>query len=362
MKSGRLSLLTKDDPGICQREISTKCVLLQYLSLSSKDTKVELEKSIWDYHNPYEWLRRVRNSSFPPLIICVAISGGVHGKEANPNLPETPDEQVEQTYAAYQAGASMVHVHVRDPQKWWDGSDSVKQYRKVNSMIREACPDIIINNTTGGSFGMTVEQRLTCLDAKPEIATLNMGPDMYKTRLKERKPPLPHPRPAVNMEGIVPVTYEEIRTFAAGMKDRGIKPEMEVYQPGQLWSFNELVEHDLIKPPYLIQFVTGYMTNPWATPRNLINAIEQLPSEVILEISGVGPFQTPMTTLGIIMGAGIIRVGLEDNVYAKRGQLLKNNAEAVEKVVRIAGELNRAIATRAQAREMLGISREPGQY
>jgi 3-keto-5-aminohexanoate cleavage enzyme len=362
MKSGRLSLLTKDDPGICQREISTKCVLLQYLSLSSKDTKVELEKSIWDYHNPYEWLRRVRNSSFPPLIICVAISGGVHGKEANPNLPETPDEQVEQTYAAYQAGASMVHVHVRDPQKWWDGSDSVKQYRKVNSMIREACPDIIINNTTGGSFGMTVEQRLTCLDAKPEIATLNMGPDMYKTRLKERKPPLPHPRPAVNMEGIVPVTYEEIRTFAAGMKDRGIKPEMEVYQPGQLWSFYELVEHDLIKPPYLIQFVTGYMTNPWATPRNLINAIEQLPSEVILEISGVGPFQTPMTTLGIIMGAGIIRVGLEDNVYAKRGQLLKNNAEAVEKVVRIAGDLNRALATPAQAREMLGISREPGHY
>ncbi len=123
-----------------------------------------------------------------------------------------------------------------------------------------------------------------------------------------------------------------------------------------------MVEHDLIKPPYLIQFVTGYMTNPWATPRNLINAIEQLPSEVILEISGVGPFQTPMTTLGIIMGAGIIRVGLEDNVYAKRGQLLKNNAEAVEKVVRIAGDLNRALATPAQAREMLGISREPGHY
>jgi 3-keto-5-aminohexanoate cleavage enzyme len=104
------------------------------------------------------------------------------------------------------------------------------------------------------------------------------------------------------------------------------------------------------------------MTNPWATPRNLINAIEQLPSEVILEISGVGPFQTPMTTLGIIMGAQVIRVGLEDNVYAKRGQLLKNNAEAVEKVVRIARELNRPIATRTQARDMLGISQQPSKY
>ncbi len=320
------------------------------------------ERFAWDFHNPYEWLERVRKSSFPPLIICAAISGGVHGKESNPNLPETPEEQVEQTYAAYMAGASMVHAHVRDPQKWWDGSDSAEQYRKVNKMIREACHDIIINNTTGGSFGMTIEQRLACLDARPEIATLNMGPDMYKIRLKERKSPLPHPRSAVNLEGIVPVTYEEIRSFAEGMKERGIKPEMEVYQPGQLWSFYELVEHDLIKPPYLIQFVTGYMTNPWATPRNLINAIEQLPSEVILEISGVGPFQTPMTTLGIIMGAQVIRVGLEDNVYAKRGRLYNNNAEAVEKVVRIANELNREIATPPQAREMFGISMEPSQY
>jgi 3-keto-5-aminohexanoate cleavage enzyme len=323
---------------------------------------VNQERYIWDFHDPYEWLQRVRKSSFPPLVICAAITGGVHGKEANRNLPETPEEQVEQTSAAYQAGASIVHAHVRDPQKWWDGSDSVEQYYKVNAMLRQACPDIIINNTTGGSFGMTVEQRLACLDAKPEIATLNMGPDMYKTRLKERKSPLPHPRPAVAMEGIVPVTYEEIRSFAVGMQERGIKPEMEVYQPGQLWGFYELVEHNLLKPPYLIQFVTGYMTNPWATPRNLINAIEQLPSEVILEVAGVGPFQIPMTTLGIIMGAQVIRVGLEDNVYARRGQLFNHNAEAVEKVVRIAGELNRKIATPAQARDMLGISKEPSQY
>ena len=323
---------------------------------------MEPERNVWDFFNPYEWLRRVRSSSFPPLIICAAITGGVHGKEANPNLPETPEEQVEQTYAAYQAGASMVHAHVRDPDKWWDGSDSVIQYRKVNKMIREACPDIIINNTTGGSFGMTIEQRLACLDAGPEIATLNMGPDMYKTRLKERKSPLPHPRSAVNMEGIVPVTYEEIRSFAAGMKERGVKPEMEIYQPGQLWGFFELVEHALIQPPYLIQFVTGYMTNPWATPRNLITAIEQLPSDAILEISGVGPFQIPMTTLGIIMGAQVVRVGLEDNIYAKRGELFKNNAEAVEKIVRIAAELNREIAAPSQARKMLGISREPSRY
>jgi 3-keto-5-aminohexanoate cleavage enzyme len=304
----------------------------------------------------------VRKSSFPPLIICCAITGGVHGKEANINLPETPEEQVEQTDAAYQAGASMVHLHVRDPQKWWDGTDQMEQYRKVNGMIRQACPEIIINNTTGGSYGMTIEQRLACLDAKPEVATLNMGPDMYKLKLKERKAPVPHPRPGVDKDDIVPITYGEIRRFADGMKARGIKPEMEVYHPGQLWSVFDLIELGLVEPPYFMQFVMGYQVSPWATPRNLINFIEQLPSQTVLEVSGIGPYQLPMITLAMIMGAHMVRVGMEDNVYYKRGQLLETNLQAVEQVVRIATELNREIATPQQARQMLGISTTPIQY
>lgn len=321
-----------------------------------------METPIWDYHNPYEWLARVKKSSFPPLAICVAITGGVQGKESNPHLPETPEEQVDQTYAAYQAGASMVHLHVRDPQNWGDGSGDVEQYRKVNAMIREACPDIIINNTTGGSFGMTLDERLACLDASPEVATLNMGPDMYKLKLKERKPPLPHPRPAQELNGTLPITYSELRQFAAAMQARGIKPELEVYHPGQLWSVFDLIEHGLVQPPYLIQFVMGYGMSPWATPRNLINFYEQLPSRTVVEISGVGPFQLPMTTLGMILGVQMVRVGMEDNVYSKRGQLLHSNAEAVERVVRIARELNREIATPAQTRQFLGLSQTPSRY
>ena len=321
-----------------------------------------MENYIWDYHDPYEWLQRVRGSSFPPLMICCAITGGVQGKEANANLPETPEEQVDQTYRAYEAGASMVHIHVRDPQKWWDGSGDVEQYHKVNSMIREACPDIIINNTTGGSLGMTTEQRLACLDAKPEVATLNMGPDMYKLRLKERKAPIPDPHPEMELEGVLPITYEELRTFAAGMKERGIKPEMEVYHPGQLWGVFELAEKGLVAAPYFVQFVMGYGNSPWATPRNLVNFAEQLPSDTILEVAGVGPFQLPMTTLAIILGAHMVRVGMEDNVYYSRGRLLESNAEAVERVARIANELNREIATPAQAREMMGLSLTPSGY
>jgi 3-keto-5-aminohexanoate cleavage enzyme len=329
---------------------------------ASNEEQADMESYTWDYYNPYEWLERVRKSSFPPLAICVAITGGVQGKEANLNLPETQEEQVEQTWAAYQAGASMVHIHVRDPQKWWDGSGDVEQYRKVNAMIRKACPDIIINNTTGGSFGMTVEQRLACLDAGPEVATLNMGPDMYKLKIRERKPPLPHPNPAQELNGLLPVTYTELRRFATTMKERNIKPEMEVYHPGQLWAVMDLIDHGLIEAPYLVQFVMGYGMSPWATPRNLVNFVEQLPAQTILEVSGVGPFQLTMTTMAIILGAQIVRVGMEDNVYYKRGQLLESNAEAVERAVRMARELNREIATPALARQMLGLSQSPNQF
>ncbi|MFX1555284.1 MAG: 3-keto-5-aminohexanoate cleavage protein [Promethearchaeota archaeon] len=321
-----------------------------------------MEKYIWEYHNPYEWLERVQQSSFPPLMICVAITGGVHGKEANPALPETPEEQVEQTLEAYRAGATMVHIHARDPEKWWDGADNAEQYRKVNGMIRGACPEIIINNTTGGSLGMTLEQRVACLDAGPEVATLNLGPDMYKFKFKERKAPLPHPKPEEDAEGVLPVTYAELRRFATAMQERGIKPEMEVYHPGQLWAVLYLADQELVQPAYFIQFVMGYGMCPWATPRNLVNFMDQLPSPSIVEVAGLGPFQSPMTTLAMILGAQMVRVGMEDNIYHRRGQLLKSNAEAVERVVRIANELNREIATPAVAREMLGISEIPSKY
>ena len=117
-----------------------------------------------------------------------------------------------------------------------------------------------------------------------------------------------------------------------------------------------------MEPPYFVQFVMGYQMSPWATPRNLVNFMDQLPPQSIVEVSGLGPYQLPMTTMAMILGAQMVRVGMEDNIYYRRGQLLKSNAEAVERVVRIANELNREIATPTQAREMLGLSPQPNQY
>jgi 3-keto-5-aminohexanoate cleavage enzyme len=317
--------------------------------------------AIWDYHNPYRWLERVKSSSLPPLIICCAVSGGVQGKEANPDLPETAEEIADSTYAAYQAGATMVHIHARDPKKLHTSAGDADTYRLVNRLVRERCPDIIINNTTGGTWGMTIEERLACLDAAPEMATLNMGPDMYKLKLKERPAPLTHPRPELHLDGCMQVTYAELATFARAMKERGIIPEMELYNPGQVWPVHDLIAQGLITPPYWIQFVMGYQTSSYPTPANLLNLVNELPEQSLFMVAGIGPYQLPMITMAILLG-GHIRVGMEDNVYYRRGQLLKSNEEAVQRAVRIARELNREIATPAQAREMVQLSLTPSSY
>lgn len=319
------------------------------------------DEHIWDYRNPYEWMKRVRKSSLPPLIICCAITGGIQGKEANPNMPETPEEQAKQAYEAYKAGVSMIHVHVRDPKNWANCSSDPKQYRLVNALIRDKCPDVIINNSTGGGAGQTREERICVVEANPEVASLNMGPLMVKIVFKERKPPLSHPHPETPFEGCTGIDFSEISMYALRMKEKGIKPEMEIAHPGMFWAYEDLMNQGLLDPPYLFQFVMGFQSGLYPTPANLLVFVNELPDYSVFEVLGVGHYQIPMTVMSIILG-GHVRVGMEDNVYLKRGQLLTSNAEAVERIVRIAREMNREIATPNQAREILGLSAKPSSY
>lgn len=319
----------------------------------------------WNYQNPREYIRLVQKQELPPLIVSVALTGGVHGKETNPNLPETPEEQAQQAYEAYQAGASIVHVHARDPDKGYASpSINPEHYRKINKRIRELCPDIIINNTTGGGLGqLTSEERMRSLEANPEIASLNLGPLAWKAHLKKREPPLSGRPEDIFMDSIWPPTFSwrETELFASRMLEKKIKPELEVYHQGQFQLLYNLIEKNLINPPYLIQFVMGAPSGVLPTPNNLISMLSHVPEGSIVSVIGIGPFQLPLTTIAIAMGLHI-RVGLEDNIFYKRGVLAKNNAQLVERAVRIAKELNREIATPAQAREMLGLPKEPKKY
>jgi 3-keto-5-aminohexanoate cleavage enzyme len=322
-------------------------------------------EDFWDYRDPRAYLKKASRTEWPPLIVTVAITGGVQGKEVSPSLPETPTEQAEQTYECYQAGASIVHIHARDQTIGYaDTSGNPEDFKRVNALIRDKCPDIIINNTTGGSFGMPMEARARILDALPEMATINCGPNPIRMVLKKREPPLGGRPDDVKIEGldlVTPSVWREMEFFAKTMMEREIKPEIELYSSGQFWLIDNLVDQGLLKTPYFIQLVMGVQGGTYPTPKNLIWLSELMPQPSLINVAGVGPSQLPLGTMGILLGYHV-RTGLEDNTYYRRGELAKSNAQLVERIVRIAKELNREIATPTQARRMLGISVHPRSY
>lgn len=314
----------------------------------------------WAYTDSFAFMQRVREG-MPPVIICCACNGGMQGKEYNENVPETPDEIADSVYAAYRAGAAMVHVHPRNKNNICETADTPEDYFEVNKKIRERCPDIIINNTTGGARRLSHEQIIARLNARPEVASLNLTPDMEKYELKERPAQFVHPRPPLQYDGTWAVTYALVRLLAAEMKARGIKPELEIYHPGGQWVVRYLTKEKLLEKPYWIQTVMGYQTSSYATVQNTIDLVRELPADTLWLCSGIGPFQLPLTTLAALMG-GHVRVGLEDNIYYKRSQKAKSNAQLVERAVRIAYELNREVASPRVARQMLKLSIEPTTY
>jgi 3-keto-5-aminohexanoate cleavage enzyme len=318
-----------------------------------------MEDYIWDYDDPYQWMERT--AKFPPTIITVAVNGGIHGRESHPALPERPEDIAAQAEEAYVAGASVIHIHGRDPGNYGDCTNDPEVYREINGLVRERCPEIVINNTTGGGPTTTMEGRLACLDAMPEMATLNLGPDMERFELAARRPPLEHPREAVTVDMCISFTYGFVDEIAGTMLEKGIRPEMEVYQPGQYWVGRGLIAEGLVKPPYVHQFVMGVQTSIFPTPQNVMAMLRELPSDSVFAIAGIGKFQWPLIALALILG-GNVRVGLEDNLYLNRGRKLAGNGEAVEKAVRLAREFGREIATPAQAREMLGVPATPSSY
>ena len=320
----------------------------------------ETNGHVWPYTDSYAFMEKVRKG-MPPVIICLASNGGIQGKEYNPNLPETADEIADSVHDAYEAGASMVHLHARDPNYLPGPAKTTEVWYDLNKKVRERCPDIIINDTTGGGFDMTMDERLACLAAKPELASLNLAPDMSKFKIKAREAPLPHPREAIDYDDCIPFSYKQISRYASEMKKHGVKPELETYNPGGAWVIQDLIGQGLLEKPYWVQTVMGYQTSSYPTVENVVHLLREFPEGSLWLCSGLGPFQLPMTTLSMLMG-GHVRVGLEDNVYYRRGEKAKSNAQLVERAARIANELNREVATPAQAREMLGVSATPTQY
>lgn len=283
---------------------------------------------------------------FPPAILSCAITGGMHTKKANPNLPESIDEQVQQVYDAYNAGAVLVHIHTRDVNDPSQMSMDPNTYMEINARVREKCPDIIINNTFVGARMFFKDKPAAPVwqvsaPAMPEVASLDL------CRL----------------------TYDGDYIFAQTLPDAmdnlelldkyGCKPELELFDIGDLALLKKLLAAGKLKGPSWIQMIMG---GTGVTPclESLMYAERLLPEDSLLSIIGVGAVQTPLAAAAMLLGHHI-RTGMEDNVYYNKGELAASNAQLVERLVRIATDLGRPLATPAQAREMMGLG-EPRAY
>jgi 3-keto-5-aminohexanoate cleavage enzyme len=306
------------------------------------------------YTETDSYLGRVQRG-LPPVIICCAVNGGVQGKEANPAIPESAEEVADAVHAAHRAGAAMVHVHARDPDEPPEPARTAHHWQQVVRLIRERCADVIINVTTGGSVGMTDVERLASLESGADMASLNLTPDMSLVRTRERRAPLRSPRPAAEIDDCWAVTFGMVETFARAMQARGLKPELETNHSGGASVVRHLIAKGLIAAPYWIQTVMGYQAASPPTVQAVLDLLRDFPDGALWLCSGIGAHQLPMTTLALLMG-GHVRVGLEDNVYYRRGELAESNAQLVARTVRQAHELNRAVATPADARAMLGMT------
>ena len=272
------------------------------------------------------------------LIITAALTGGFHGKEANPNLPITPDEIVEAAYACWQAGAAIVHLHARDSAG--KPTCDPRTYCEIVEKVKARC-NVVTQVSTGAGPEVSVEERLRAVEAGAEMASLNMG-TMVRTRFNENS--------------FFLNTRPQIETYAKAMLDRGLKPEMEVYGHSMMVDVENLIKKGLLVKPYYINFVLGmsHQGGLPGEPKHLLSLIEYLPPDAIYNVSGVGAGQLPLTTLSMLLG-GHSRVGLEDNVFYTKGVLASSNAQLVERTVRLARELGREIASPQEARKILQI-------
>ena len=293
----------------------------------------------------------VRVGTEDPVVVTCALTGGIHGKEANPNLPEQPDEIVEQGVAAWRAGAAVLHVHARKP----DGSNTMDPaiYSELHERLC-AETDAVVQLTTGGSPTLPVEERLNTVLLSPEMCSLNMGLLNFFIR---------------GEQVFFANHRSDIERFAREIADRDVRPELEVYNAAMLEEAAYLLSLGVLEPPYVINFVlhTPTQGGTRGTPRNLLDMVERLdelgvPAEDLrVNVTSMGRTQLPITTMGVAMGLNV-RVGMEDNVLYRKGELLESNAQLVERTVRIARELGREPASPEQARERLALrGREPGR-
>jgi uncharacterized protein (DUF849 family) len=285
------------------------------------------------------------------VIVTVAVTGSMPTREQNPNLPITPEEIANAAYECYNEGAAIVHVHVRDP-KTGKRSMAFEPYAEVVERLRAKC-NMIINLTTGPGGQLTIgpdnqprleqsfmaspEKRVEhVLKLKPEMCSLDIGSSNAGFGV------------FVNAEVVIDKMAELI-------KQSGVKPEVEIFDVGHIQIANRLMRLGLLEKNAHFQLCMGTRMGVPATPKDAVHLGESLPPGATWSIFGVGASQIPMVAMGVLLG-GHVRVGFEDNLYLRKGQLAKSNAELVIHTMGIIKSLNKEAASVEEAKKILSLS------
>lgn len=297
------------------------------------------------------------------VVITCAVTGSIHTPSMSPYLPVTPDQIVEQAVEAAEAGAAILHLHARDPDNGRPTPDP-DVFMQFLPRIR-AATDAVINITTGGAFGMSMDQRLAApMRASPELCSLNMGTLNFGIfGLAGKRTEWIHdweqPFLEATRDSFQSNTFAQIERVIEEMGDaRGTRFEFECYDVGHLYTLEHFVRAGRLKPPFLIQFIFGVLGGIGADFENLM-AMKQTADRLFgedyyMSCFAAGRRQMPFLAACAAMG-GCVRVGLEDSLFIGRGQLAQSNAEQVAKIRRIVEELGLDIATPDEARAMLDL-------
>ena len=297
------------------------------------------------------------------VIITCAVTGSIHTPTMSPHLPLTPDAVAEQAIAAAEAGAAILHLHARDPKDGRPTPDP-SVFMQFLPRIKQAS-DAVINITTGGGHGMSLEERLAApLRAAPEMCSLNMGSmnfGLYPMlqRYKEFEHEWEPAYLEMTRDFIFKNTFKDIeRTLKELGEGCGTRFEFECYDVGHLYTLAHFLDRKLVQPPLFVQTIFGILGGIGAHPENVTHmkliADKLFGDSYYWSILAAGRHQMPLVTMGAIMG-GNVRVGLEDSLYLGKGQLARSNAEQVSRIRTILENLSLTIATPAEARAMLAL-------
>ena len=267
-----------------------------------------------------------------PVVITAALTGPVATKADNPHLPTSPEEIAAAAAGAYQAGAAVVHLHIRDERGQPTADLGIA--RRVVELVQAACP-VLVQLSTGVGLDVPYEDRMRLVELRPRMATLNVC-TMSFGRGEFRNPPA------------------GVRQLAGRMRELGVKPELEIYDTGHLDVVHTLIAEDLLELPITCSLVLGVQGGMSAAPENLIHLVGKLPAGAIWQVIGVGKANLPLTAIGLAMG-GNARSGMEDTLWLRRGRKASSNAELIERLAALTAAMDRPRATVEQAAAQLGL-------